>query len=99
MAPSSPNRYDGGGGRGMFLGHQMRDVSDQKLQWAAQLGVEHIACENRAGIEREDGTWDGEGIKALKARLARWGISLDVLALNLPSQYIARQRFPGIMQG
>jgi mannonate dehydratase len=83
----------------MFLGHQMRDVSDQKLQWAAQLGVEHIACENRTGIEREDGTWDGEGIKALQARLAHWGISLDVLALNLPSQYIARQRFPGIMRG
>jgi mannonate dehydratase len=83
----------------MYLGHQMGDLSDRKLQWAAQLGVEHLACESRAGIERDDGTWDAQGIKDLQGRLARWGISLDVLALNLPSQYITRQRFPGIMLG
>ncbi len=83
----------------MYLGHQMGDVSDRKLQWAAQLGVEHIACENRSGIEREDGTWDVAGIAALKERVGQWGMSVDVLALNLPSQYITRQRFPGIMQG
>src|SRR5688500_15323964 len=41
----------------MYLGHQMGNVSDEKLQWVAQLGVEHIACETREGIEREDATW------------------------------------------
>ncbi|MGH2350180.1 MAG: mannonate dehydratase [Chloroflexota bacterium] len=83
----------------MYLGHQMRDVSDEKLQWVAQLGVEHIACESRRGIETEDGTWNVQGIKDLQARLANWGITIDVLALALPSQYMTRQRFPGIMQG
>ena len=78
----------------MFLGHQMGDLSDRKLQWAAQLGVEHIACENRSGIEREDGTWDVAGIAALKERVGRWGMSVDVLALNLPSQYITRAAHP-----
>jgi mannonate dehydratase len=83
----------------MFVGHQTRDVSEPKLKWMAQLGIEHIACENREGIEREDGTWDVQGIKALQARLKDWGINLDVLALNLPSVYMTRQRFPGIMMG
>lgn len=83
----------------MYVGHQMRDVSDEKLAWAAQCGVEHIACENREGIEREDGTWDVQGIKRLQDRLRRHGITMDVLALNLPSQYMTRQRFPGIMMG
>ena len=86
-------------GRRMYIGHQMRDVSEPKLQWVAQLGVEHIACESREGIEREDGTWHAQGIKRLQARLANWGITMDVLALNLPSNYMTRQRFPGIMRG
>ncbi|HEX2184471.1 MAG TPA: mannonate dehydratase [Chloroflexota bacterium] len=83
----------------MYVGHQMRDISDLKLQWVAQLGVEHIACENREGVENEDGTWNVQGIKDIQARLGRWGITMDVLALNLPSQYMTRQRFPGIMRG
>ena len=47
----------------IYIGPQMGNVSDEKLAWAAQLGVEHVACESRAGIEQEDGTWvthDGE---------------------------------------
>ncbi|HEX2037894.1 MAG TPA: mannonate dehydratase [Chloroflexota bacterium] len=83
----------------MYVGHQMRDISDLKLQWVAQLGVEHIACENREGVENEDGTWNVQGIKDIQARLRQWGITMDVLALNLPSQYMTRQRFPGIMRG
>ncbi|MGI8424566.1 MAG: mannonate dehydratase [Chloroflexota bacterium] len=83
----------------MYLGHQMGNVSDEKLQWVAQLGVEHVACESRAGIERDDGTWDVAGIRRLQARLQNWGISLDVLALNLPSVVAPRQRFKEIMLG
>ncbi len=83
----------------MFLGHQMGDVSERKLQWAAQLGVEHVACESREGIEREDGTWDVAGIKRMQERFAASGLTIDVLALNLPSRYMTHQRFPGIMQG
>jgi mannonate dehydratase len=83
----------------MYLGHQMRNLSDEKLQWAAQLGVEHIACENRQGIENEDGTWNAQGIKDTQARLANWGITMDVLALALPSVIPTRQRFKEIMLG
>ena len=48
-------------GAGMFLGHQMGDLSDRKLQWAAQLGVEHIACEIAPGSSGRTapGTWRG----------------------------------------
>jgi mannonate dehydratase len=83
----------------MYLGHQMGNTSDEKLQWVAQLGVEHIACESREGIENEDGTWNVQGIKNIQARLANWGIVMDVLALNLPSQIPTRQRFKEIMLG
>src|SRR3954451_7968157 len=83
----------------LYLGHQMGNIADEKLQWAAQLGVQHIACENRQGIEREDGTWDVQGIKRTQQRLANWGITMDVLALALPSVPITRQRFPHIMLG
>jgi mannonate dehydratase len=77
----------------------MGNISDEKLQWVAQLGVQHIACENRQGIEREDGTWDLHGIRNTQQRLKNWGITLDVLALALPSVPINRQRFPHIMLG
>ena len=53
----------------------MGNISDEKLQWTAQLGVQHIACENRQGIEREDGTWDVQGIKDAQARLKNWALS------------------------
>jgi mannonate dehydratase len=83
----------------MYVGHQMRDISDAKLQWVAQLGVEHVACESREGVEREDGSWDVQGIKEIQRRLATCGITMDVLALNLPSVYAPRQRFKEIMLG
>jgi mannonate dehydratase len=83
----------------MYLGHQMGNVTDEKLQWVAQLGVEHVACESREGIEREDGTWDVKGIRDVQARLKTWGITLDVLALPLPSVIPPRQRHPDIMLG
>src|SRR5205823_4249349 len=105
VAPSRhPAAFDAGdedqGERAsMYLGHQMGNISDEKLKWAAQMGVQRIACESRQGIEREDGTWDVQGIRNTQQRLANWGITMDVLALALPSVPIARQRFPHIMLG
>ncbi|HVB96220.1 MAG TPA: mannonate dehydratase [Chloroflexota bacterium] len=85
----------------MYIGEQLSDVSDHKLAWVAQLGVEHIAVQSLedTGIENEDGTWNAQAIKDLTKRLANFGITMDVLALNLPSSYMTRQRFPGIMRG
>jgi mannonate dehydratase len=39
------------------------------------------------------------GIRDIQARLKNWGITLDVLALALPSVVPSRQRFPQIMLG
>lgn len=85
----------------MFIGEQLVDVSERKLSWAAQLGVEHAAVHytRDTGIENEDGTWNVGPIKEVKNRLAAWGIALDVLALNMPSQFISKQRFKNIMLG
>jgi|DewCreStandDraft_1066081.scaffolds.fasta_scaffold00011_158 mannonate dehydratase len=83
----------------MYIGEQLSDLSDRKLTWAAQLGVEHIAVQTLHGIEREDGTWDVQAIKNLQKRLASFGITMDVLTLNMQSQYMTRHRFPGIMRG
>jgi len=85
----------------MYLGEQLGDLSERKLTWAAQLGVAHVAVARPdvMGIENLDGTWNVSGLKALQSYLASFGMALDVLALNMPSTYMTRQRFPGIMRG
>ena len=85
----------------MHIGEQLADYSDRKLAWAAQLGVEHAAAQvlKQTGIDNPDGTWNVEPIRQLKARMESFGIALDVLALDLPSAYMTRQRFPGIAMG
>lgn len=85
----------------MYIGEQLNDLSDRKLTWAAQLGVEHLAVNTTKGtsIENENGTWNVAGIKALQQRLASFGMTMDVLTLDLQSTYMSRHRFPGIMRG
>ena len=85
----------------MFLGHQLGTVAESKLKWVAQLGVEHVACNTTRvfGIENEDGTWNVKGIQQLQQHFQSYGISMDVLTLDLQSTYMTRHRFPGIMRG
>ena len=88
----------------MYIGEQLNDLSDENLAWAAQMGVEHIAVNathgpGAEGIENPDGTWRVEGIRAVQERLARFGLTMDVLSLDLQSTYVTRQRFPRIMLG
>ncbi|HLG51532.1 MAG TPA: mannonate dehydratase [Chloroflexota bacterium] len=83
----------------MYIGEQLNDLSDRKLTWIAQLGVEHIAVNTTKPVENEDGTWDVARIKALQKRLASFGITMDVLTLDLQSTYMTHHRFPGIMRG
>ena len=85
----------------MYIGEQLGDLSERKLTWAAQLGVEHVAVATPTirGIEQEDGTWDVAALKDTKDYVASFGIALDVLALNMQSNYMTQQRFPGIMRG
>ncbi len=84
----------------MYIGHQTADLSDRNLTWLAQLGVEHLVVDGveGTGIEREDGTWDAAAIRDLQARLARFGMAMDVLALGLDLRHTAR-RFPDIVRG
>ena len=51
----------------MYIGEQLGDLSDRKLTWVSQLGVEHIVVNTMkdTGIQQEDGTWKVEPIKAL----------------------------------
>ena len=85
----------------MYIGEQLSDLSDRKLTWAAQCGVEHIAVNSTrtTSIENPDGTWDVGRIRTTKSRLASFGMSMDVLTLDLQSSFVTGHRFPGIMQG
>jgi len=85
----------------MYIGEQLNDFSDNKLLWAATMGVEHIAANNarNAGIENPDGTWDVGRIKTLQKRLAEYGLTMDVLSLELQSSFMTGHRHPGIMRG
>lgn len=85
----------------MYLGEQLNDLSDRKLIWAAQLGVEHLAVNTTRGteIENHDGTWNVQGIKQFQRRLAGFGMTMDVLTLDLQSTYLTNHRFPAIMRG
>ncbi|HLH75021.1 MAG TPA: mannonate dehydratase [Chloroflexota bacterium] len=85
----------------MYIGEQLNDLSDRKLTWAAQLGVEHLAVNTTkgSGIENEDGTWNVPAIKALQKRLSGFGMSMDVLTLDLQSSFMTHHRFPTIMRG
>jgi len=85
----------------VYIGEQLNDFSDKKLTWAAQMGVEHIAANNAAsaGVENPDGTLDVAKIKAFQKRLAEYGITVDVLTLDLQSSFMSGHRHPGIMRG
>jgi mannonate dehydratase len=82
----------------MYLGEQLSDLSDRKLAWAAQLGVEHLAVQSDAAVSNPDGTWRAQSIKDVQRRLADFGMTMDVFTLGLESVYMSRARFPGIMQ-
>ncbi|MGH2461525.1 MAG: mannonate dehydratase [Chloroflexota bacterium] len=85
----------------MYIGEQLNDFSDRKLSWAAQLGVEHLAVNSTrtSNIENEDGTWSVPAIKTFQKRLAGFGMTMDVLTLDLQSSFLSHHRFPSIMRG
>src|SRR5438105_12042966 len=85
----------------MYIGEQLGDLSDRKLTWAAQMGVEHLAVNSTitTKIENEDGSWRVPVIKAVQERLKSYGMTMDVLTLELQSSFLTEHRFPGIMRG
>lgn len=85
----------------MYIGEQLGDLSDRKLAWVAQLGVEHIAVNTvkDTGIQNEDGTWNVQAIKALQQRMGDFGLTAEVLNLGIEASYYERQRFPDLWSG
>ncbi|MCC6629198.1 MAG: hypothetical protein IT340_17555, partial [Chloroflexi bacterium] len=88
----------------MDIGEQLNDLSDENLTWAAQMGIRRVVVNSSHGpgidgIENPDGSWRPEGIRAVQERLAGFGLTMDVLSLDLQSTYAPRQRFPRIMLG
>ena len=74
----------------MYIGEQLGDLSDRKLTWAAQMGVEHLAVNSTitTGIENPDGTWelpvDG-GTLTASAELSETRLAMLSLALAGPA--------------
>src|SRR5438876_9287133 len=85
----------------MHIGEQLGDLSDHKLTWVSQLGVEHIVVNTTkdTGILQDDGTWKVAPIKALQKRFESFGLSADVWNLGIEAAYYERQRFPDLWSG
>jgi mannonate dehydratase len=85
----------------MYIGEQLSNLSDARLTLSAQLGVEHVAAHTATSaaaaggvpIVRDDGTWDVRGIEALQRRLSSFGLTLDVLALDVEALW------PSLLRG
>jgi mannonate dehydratase len=70
----------------MYIGEQLSNPTDARLTLAAQLGVEHVALHSPprdSGVVRADGTWDVAGLRGVQKRLGAFGITLDVLGLDV----------------
>lgn len=70
----------------MYIGEQLSNPSDARLALAAQLGVEHVTLHlppADSGVVRDDGTWSSARLRAVRARLAAFGIALDVVGLDV----------------
>lgn len=71
----------------MYIGEQLIAPTDDRLRLSAQLGAKGIIIDTRPNrdICDDDGTWDLDRLKALKARIERFGMTLDGLALDVGS--------------
>ena len=70
----------------MYIGEQLSDPTPERLTWAAQLGVEHIALHatpRASGVSQPDGTWDAAALRRLTEWLSGFGITLDVLGVDV----------------
>lgn len=81
----------------MKVGCQRGPTSDEMLQYFAQFGVKNI-CGYLATPDWKT-TWRVTDLEQLRDRVAKYGISLDFVALPLSSSYITRAENPHIMLG
>eukprot|EP00903_Cladosiphon_okamuranus_P000813 g811.t1 len=71
----------------MYIGEQIINPTNERIQLSRQLGCEHIVVDTRpaAELENEDGTWDTGKVAAFRKRIEDNGIALDVMALDIGS--------------
>jgi mannonate dehydratase len=71
----------------MYIGEQLINPTDDRLRLSAQLGAKGIIIDTRPNRDvcNDDGTWDVERLKAQKARIESFGMTLDGLALDIGS--------------
>jgi len=70
----------------MYLGEQLSEPSDERLTLSALLGVEKVALHTvprDSGVTLVDGRWDAAALAALRQRVEGFGLSLDVLGLDV----------------
>lgn len=71
----------------MYLGEQLKNPTDERLQLSAQLGVTGIVVDARPNpsLLDESGHWSSAKVKRERERIKRHGLRLDVLALDTGS--------------
>jgi len=90
-APAAPARK-----ATMHVGTQHSD-KDEVLSVMSSLGVDHICSEDLSPTLDEK--WSVDGLSQLRDRVAKHGISLDMVPIPLPSAYISRAEMGAIMMG
>ena len=70
---------------------------DAVLSVMSSLGINHICSEDLSPTLDEK--WSVEGLSQLRDRVAKHGISLDMVPIPLPSAYISRAEMGAIMLG
>ena len=80
----------------MYIGEQLINPTDERLRLSAQLGCKGIVIDTRPNRDvcNEDGTWDVDRLKAQKARIERFGMKLEGMALDVSSILLDSLRDP-----
>ena len=80
----------------MHVGTQ-HSHADEVLTALSSFGVNHI-CSGEISPTLDD-KWSADGLSRLRDRVAKHGISLDMVPIPLPSAYISRAEMGAIMLG
>ena len=84
----------------MHVGLQMKDLSDDNLKFAKQIGVNNIVVAEQPGLStKERPYWRADDLLRLRERVESHGVQIDVMALPLSSRPIDQQENPNIMLG
>lgn len=71
----------------MYIGEQIINPTDERIQLSRQFGCENIVVDTRPAteLENETGSWDPVRVATFKRRIEDNGIKLDVMALDIGS--------------